>query len=323
MKKVVPYLLIIILILTGCGQTKTNSPDDNSAQTKTDKNVYIMAGKVESNEEVNLTSKISGKVLNVAVQVGSKVNAGDPIIYLDATDIEAQVRQAEAGVNTAQATLEKIQSGTRPEQIEQANATYNSAKANYETAKSNFERVNTLYQNGSASRQAMETAQLQYSTAESQFKSTQEQLQMLNKGETKEALKVTESQVRQSQAALDVARTQLRNAVITSPIAGTISVCNISVGELASLSQTLVTVVNPGNLYVNAYVPNGIAGKLNVGDKTVIKISEITDKLYEGEILVIEPAVDSKSKDTIIKVSISNLDTSLKPGMFAEIALKK
>ena len=64
-----------------------------------------MAGKIEANDEVNIASKISARVSEVSVDIGSNVNQGDTIIKLDTQDLQAQVDQAQAAVNTAKASF--------------------------------------------------------------------------------------------------------------------------------------------------------------------------------------------------------------------------
>lgn len=323
MKKVISLALLGALLLSGCGQSDKPLPTSTKVQPASTKEVYIMAGKVDTKEQAAVNTKISAKVAQILVDVGSVVKKGDPVIILDTNDISAQVKQAEAAVSTAQANLDNVLAGSRPEQVSQAQAALDSAKESYNTVKSNFDRIQELYNQGGASRQQFEAAQTQLSTTEAQYKSAQNQLDMLKNGATKEAVSIMQNLVQQAQAALDVAKTQLNNGTILAPISGTVVAKTINVGELASPSTALLSIMNSGDLYVNAYLPASMVEQVSPGQQAIVKISELPDKKFEGEIDVVNSAINSVSKNILVKVALKSPDPLLKPGMFAEVSLKK
>ena len=63
--------------------------------------------------------------------------------------------------------------------------------------------------------------------------------------------------------------------------------------------------------------------KISVNQEVVIKVSEIPDKEFDGQISVIDSAVDSKNKNILVKVKFKEKDPLLKPGMFAEIGIRE
>lgn len=324
MKRILPLFLVTAFLFSACSSVnnKDVAKEANTA-TEPQKNVYIMVGKVEADEKADITSKIPAKVSEITVDVGSVVKKGDPIIKLDTKDIEAQVEQAQAAVTTAKANLIKDQSGARPEQIAQAQAALDSASKNYDNARNNYDRANQLFQNGAVAKQQLETADGQLKATEALYNSAKEALKILNTGDTQESINVLESQVKQAQAALDLANTSLSNGSILSPISGIISAKNINVGELAAAGIPLVSVVNSDTLYVNAYLPASLIGKVKAGQDVVIKVSEIPDKEFQGVISIIDPVIDAKSKNILVKVKFKEPDSNIKPGMFAEVGLKK
>lgn len=322
MKKVMFIILAMVVLLTGCSAAD-QTDKQVSPVVQASKPVFVMAGIIDANEKAQITTKIPAKVASISVGVGSAVKKGDTIITLDTQDIEAQVAQAQAAVDTAQANLAKMQSGARPEQIAQAQALLDSAKIGYTNAKNNFDRNQQLSVAGAISQAQLETAQTQLFVAQAQYSSAQGQLDMLTKGETKETINVLQAQVKQAQAALNLVKTQLAYGTIVSPVSGTISAKNINVGELASPGVTLLSVVNVGSLSINASLPAGLIGSVKVGQQVVVKVSEIPDKEFSGEVSVVDPVIDSRSTSVLVKVIINNPDPVVKPGMLAEIGLKK
>lgn len=327
MKKTTLVCLILAMMLSGCSATNSANTGNNEETTKSTqqetKNQYIMAGKIDANDQVNIASKISARVSEVLVDIGSNVNAGDTIIKLDTQDLQAQADQAQAAVNTANANLTNAMSTTRPEQIAQAQATLDSATESYEVANKNYERTKTLVEIGSNTQQQLETAHQQLTAAESQKKSAEEALNMLENGATETSIDVFKAQVGQAEAALKTAQTALNNGTITSPISGVVNAKNINVGEIASVGATLASISNPNALVVNAYAPLDIVGQLQEGQDVVVKVSEVENVVFEGKITVINSKLNSQSRNVLVKVSLSDPNSQLKPGMLAEVGLKE
>lgn len=321
MKRVVGILLVMSVLLTGCNSTSQKVETD--AVVEVSKPVFVMAGIIDANEKAQITTKLSAKVADSFVEVGSVVKKGDSLITLDTIDVEAQVAQAQAGVNTAQANLIKMQAGARPEQIAQAQSASDSAKISYDNSKNNHDRNQQLLSAGVIAQAQFEAAQTQLAAAQAQYNSAQDQLNLLIRGETEESLNVLRAQVAQSQAALELAKTQLANGTIVSPISGIVSAKNINIGELASPGAILISVVNVDSLYIKASLPEGLMGDVSVGEEAVVKVAEIKDQEFKGKISMIDPVIDSRSKSVLVRIKIDNPNSILKPGMLAEIGTIK
>lgn len=325
MKKIMLLCLVTAMMLSGCGSVSNGNGNVQAVDTATKqaKNKYIMAGKIDSNDEVNIASKISARVSEVLVDIGSKVNQGDAVIKLDTKDLQAQVDQAQAAVNTAKANLANAMNSTRPEQIAQAQASLDSATESYEVANKNYERTKALVDSGANTQQQLEAAHQQLVAAEAQKKSADEQLNMLKKGATETSIDVYKAQVEQAEAALKTAQTALSNGVIASPISGVVNAKSINVGEMASPGVTLASISNADALYVNAYAPLDIVGKLKEGQDVVVKVAEVEDTEFEGKITVINTKINSQSRNVLVKVALADPKSELKPGMLAEVGLKE
>ena len=321
MKRAVGILLMMSVLLTGCSGSSPKAETDAVAEVS--KPVFVMAGIIDANEKAQITSKLSAKVAGISVEVGSVVQKGDLLITLDTKDIEAQVAQAQAGVNTAQANLLKMEAGARPEQIAQAESALASAQISYTNSKNNADRNQQLLAAGAISQSQLESAQTQLAAAQAQYDSAQNQLNLLVKGESEESLNVLRAQVAQSQAALELAQTQLANGSLVAPISGVVSAKNINLGELAAPGVALISVVKPDSLFVKASLPDSFIEDVHVGDEVVVKVPDIQEQQFNGKISVIDPVIDSRSKSVLVRINVDNQDSILKPGMLAEIGLIK
>lgn len=89
--------------------------------------------KVDS-DIIELSPRVSGRIQSIQVQEGQKVTAGEVLFQLEATQLEAELLKAQANLETAKATLEKIKAGARSEELELAQIAVQRSKAAYEKA---------------------------------------------------------------------------------------------------------------------------------------------------------------------------------------------
>lgn len=103
-------------------------------QTASSSNVITASGTIEA-EEVVIAAEIGGQVVEVLADEGDRVEAGQPLVRLDDSVIQAQLRQAELAVETARANLKAVLAGPRPAKIAAAQAALRQAQATQEGAR--------------------------------------------------------------------------------------------------------------------------------------------------------------------------------------------
>lgn len=242
-----------------------------------------ITGKVAAAAEVNVVPKVPGKVVAVPVQVGDRVKAGQVLVRLEATEIAAQVRQAEAA-------------------LELARASAGQAEANYRNAKDNLERMERLFQEGAISRQQLDLARTQFAVAESQYRAA------------------GAGQVKQAEAAVELARANLANTVITSPIAGLVAARNVDPGEMAAPGVPVVTVVELDKVVVEGSLSESQVNRVSVGQEAKVIIRALGEREFTGRVVTLSP-VAGLSRSFPVKIEIVNPGHVIKPGMVAEVTL--
>ncbi|WP_312653438.1 efflux RND transporter periplasmic adaptor subunit [Aminipila sp.] len=193
--------------------------------------------------------------------------------------------------------LARIDMQEVPAQVNQAQSAIDIASVNLKNAQSSYDRTLQLYQAGAVAKEALENAEKQLNTVKAQIK--------------------------QAQSGLDVVNATSSNGVIVSPVSGTVTAKNINLGEVATAGSTLMSIVNSDKTYISAYLPARLSGEVQQGQKVIIRISEIPDKTFNGEISLVDPVVDAQNKNILVRVNMLENDSAVKVGMFAEIAVKK
>lgn len=271
---VLSVLFIGLLVFLGVKNSSAGQSIDNQdvySNQESGGPSYIMAGKVEAIESADISTKSSGKIAELNVDVGSYVKKGDVLARIEMQEVPAQVKQAQSAIDIA--------------------------GVNLNNAQNSYERTLQLYQAGAVSKEALENAEKQLNTVK--------------------------AQINQAQAGLDVVNANSSNGVIVSPVSGTVTAKNINLGELATAGSTLMSIVNSDMTYINAYLPARLSGEVQQGQKVIIRISEIPEKTFNGEISLVDPVVDAQNKNILVRVNMLENNSSIKVGMFAEIALKK
>jgi len=119
-KAIVVGLVVLAVILSGCGRSAEETATPEVEMTFTP--VVSVTGEVVPAVWANVSAQTGGTVLEVLVQVGDEVAAGDLLVQLDPTDTQLAAQQAEAALKAAQAQLALLKARPRPEQVAVAEA---------------------------------------------------------------------------------------------------------------------------------------------------------------------------------------------------------
>jgi len=147
-------LLALTLALTACGQAANPTPiptvalgtgaSDTDSPAPASTGGVVASAEVRPVDSVNLSFPLLGRVESVEVAVGDTVTAGQTLVTLDTTIIEARIAEAEAGVVTAETQvryLQRVGVGNAYEQIDAAKADVDRAQAVVDQLKAQLEQA--------------------------------------------------------------------------------------------------------------------------------------------------------------------------------------
>lgn len=231
-KQLAGLLGIIVLIFVAWGLYQAFQPQRLPLQGQMDA------------QEVNVSSKVAGRVGQVNVKLGDTVSQGQLLFQLTSPEVDAKVAQATAAAQAADAVAQKAQAGARPEEVRAAKANWQRAQTGAAIAKTTYDRVNNMFAEGVIARQKRDEAEAQWRAAEQQAQAARAQYDMANAGARPEDKNAASAQARQVGAVLTEAQVALAETRIAAPVAGQVSKIQIQPGELAPQGFPVMTLVN-------------------------------------------------------------------------------
>lgn len=278
-------------------------------------------GILQPRQFVQLALTQGGRIADVPVDVGDRVVAGDVLLRLETDELEAHLRQAEAGVDGAVARLEQLLAGATAEDLRQARASVRQAQVELDNARQEFERTEQLFRVGAVTRQTYEGAQARLRAAESAVESATAHLDRVQRGALEHDIAAAEAALHQAEAARDLARIQLDRARLTSPIDGVVTSRSAEPGEIASPGVPVVSVANTDQLRVMVWAPGVDVVRLQEGMPVQITVEDVPDLSFQGHIHRIDPVADVQTNLFRVELRMSNPGGSVRAGLYAAARL--
>jgi membrane fusion protein, multidrug efflux system len=130
-------------------------------------------------------------------------------------------------------------------------------------------------------------------------------------------LSVTQGTLKSYEAQVQLARNALRDAVVTSPLSGTLAKRHVQPGEKVNFDSPLFTIVDLGKMELQAMVPANDIPEIAVAMPVELTIDGFGDRAFLGSVERINPITEPGTRSILVFVQIPNPDTALKGGMFA------
>lgn len=308
--------LALMLFAVGCGG---RHPADGS-------------GTIECTQ-VDLSSLVAGRIAEMSLQEGDVVRVGDTVARLDSRDYELRRDEAAAAVAVAQAQLDLLKAGSRPEDIRRAEEMVREAEALAEGAKADLRRVTSLFEAGSVTEKQMDDARMQADRTAAGLAAAKQVLARAAKGSREEELRLAEAQRDQARARLAVAEKAVADCVVKAPVAGIVTTKNREAGEVTAVGGPLLTLSRLDEVWLSVYVAEGRLAGVRIGQPAWIRVDG-DPRLHEGRVTYVSSVAeftprnvqtpDERAKLVYrVKITVKNPQGLFKPGMPAEGFLKR
>jgi multidrug efflux pump subunit AcrA (membrane-fusion protein) len=280
-----------------------------------------LTGTVVPEARVEVFSKVSGILEKIKVEQGDAIKAGQVVAVIEKEEREAKLQESRAALDVLKARWAQMETGARPEEIAQSEELVRQTEARWRNSLDNYKRLKTLKERDFISQQRLDEAMLQVTLSEAEYNSAKEKLTLMRKGARQEDRDALLAQIRQAEAALKLAKINLKNATILAPISGIVSERFLDRGAFVTTTAPLIRIVAMDIVKVIVHVVEGDLAQLSSGSSAEIRVDTYPDELFRGSVVRISPTVDPESRTADVEIQVNNNDHRLKPGMFARVNL--
>ena len=244
----------------------------------------FIEGQVEGTD-IRISGKLPGRVAEFYVQEGDTVKAGDTLVHIHSSVVDAQLGQAEAMRTVATATDKKVDAGTRIQIINTAASLLSQAEAAETITKKTYQRMERLYGEGVISEQKRDEAKAAYDAAVAAKNAAASQLSLAKAGAQQEDKTAAEAMVKAADSGVAQVNAILEDSYLTAPFDGTIDQIYPEVGELVAMGAPIMNLLRTGDRYVVFNVREELLNDMPMGKELKVMIpalgkKEINVKVY-------------------------------------------
>jgi HlyD family secretion protein len=289
--------------------------------------VLSASGYVVAHHKIAVGAKVMGRVAWIGVEKGDRVQQGQVLVRLEDQEFRAQVNQANANLAAAQARLDQLRAGSRPQEKLKDKAAVMQADANLKNAEAEYDRAAKLFPAGIISKADLDRAVAQRDAARAALEAARQSSSMTDIGPRSEEISAAAAQVRQMQAALDYANTQLAATEIKAPVSGTVLERIVERGEMVSPTSfgdagartSVVSLADLNDLQIELDISQQDFARLKMDQRAEIFPEAFQNLRYSGFIAEIAPEANRAKATVQVKVKVENPDEQLRPEMNARV----
>lgn len=238
----------------------------------------LIIGELAS-DRVELTAEAGEPVIEILVNEGEAVVAGQVLLHQDTSRATARLAEAQAATREAQARLDELVRGPRSELIAAARANVSGAARELEFRKSEHARLQELKARNLTSAESLDRARAALDAAQANDGVRRAQLQELLTGTTIEELAQAEHAVAQASARHDLLTVDLERHSIVAPVDGIVDSRLFEVGERPNPGQPLLILLPGEQPHARVYIPEQQRVAVRVGDNVTVRVDGLADSV--------------------------------------------
>jgi len=257
------------------------------------------SGKIYAQDEVKISSDVSGEIVALYVKEGDFVQKGQLLAKIQPESYQAYVEQAEAALNGSLASYKNAQA-----QLSNLKAREKQVSAQLDNAKDAYDRAQLLYTDNNISKADLDQAKMAYRTTAAELEATKETI-----NGAQYTIEGSQAQIKSSQAQIREARNNLAKTTIYAPMSGTISALNVEEGEkvvgtLQMSGTEILRISNLTGMEVRVDVSENEVIKIVKGDTAEVEVDAYLGRKFKG--IVTEVALSSKGMSSSSLATVSN-----------------
>ncbi len=323
MKRVIP--IVLLLLIVGSGVLLYPQWSGKAQQQHEMK----LSGNIEAHESL-VSFKVTGRIVDLPVEEGQAVEAGQLLARLDNDDYRQAVSVDRANVRVRDDQLKLALAGSRTQEIQAAYQSLLDAKADLDQKQKDLARYNDLFAKDELPGQTRDQAETNVVRAKATYQRQQQIYNELLEGTRKEEIAVDRANLHLAHEDVTMSQVRLDYTTLKAPLAGVILVRQAELGEVVSPGTPVYTLADLDHIWVRVYVPETDLGRIKWGQDVSVATDTYPGKRYHGRVSFVasEAEFTPKSVQTNeervtlvyrVKVDIDNASRELKPGMPADV----
>lgn len=273
MKSITPKIFSVLTLFTliNCSE----KPAERDIEGKTRK------------ELVTFSPKVTGRILEIYVEEGQTVKAGDTLAKLDVPEVSAKIAQAKGATSAARAQAQMARNGATADQMRQLKAKQKGLQEQFQYAQKAYNRARNMYRDSLLSPQNYDEAFAKYQGAKAQLDAANAELHDVQIGTRYEKIEMAEGQANQAMGALQEANVAYSERYVIATNDMEIETISLNKGELATAGFALFSGYIPDTTYFRFTVPESKISAYQKG-KTVKMVVNYNKKEISGRIVSIK-----------------------------------
>lgn len=291
----------------------------------------VLYGNVDI-REVQLAFNGNQRIANILVNEGDRIKKGQLLATLEKERLEALVGSRKAKVAAQMQAVDRLEAGTREEEIRKDRADVEKAEAEAKVAEITANRIKYLTKKGALPQQKEDDAIADLDAARARLKAAKEVLDLAIAGPRKEDIAEAKATLRAYEHDLALALRELADADLLAPLDGVIENRLLEPGDMASPQNPVFTIAISDPLWVRAYVSETDLGKIRLGMKAEVRTDSFPGKHYDGWVGFISPTAEFTPKTVEtrevrtklvyqVRVFVHNPEGELRLGMPAVVTI--
>jgi HlyD family secretion protein len=282
--------------------------------------------------EADIAPLVTARLLRVLVDEGDQVEAGDTVAILTQSTLAPNLEAGRARVWNAEAVLRDLRQGSRPAELERAEAEVAAAEAEAVRTARDQERMHTLAARQVVSQQQLDAATSAAGMAAGRLRAARESLRLLREGSRPERIRAAEADVASSRAALGAIEAVGGDLVLFAPVGGIVLGRWAEPGEVMAAGMPVVTVGEIARPWVRVYLPAGTVAALRVGQPARVTLDGLAGRDFAGRIAAVNPRAEFTPRAALteeeradllfgVRVDVADTTGAVKPGLPATVEL--
>jgi membrane fusion protein (multidrug efflux system) len=302
------------VFLVACGNTEAKLPARAEeapkpiavsvapAQERSLPTTLDVTGTLIADAQTDIASEIEQRVVEILVERGQFVSAGQVVARMDDQDAKNQLREAEATEAQIRERLGLVDGQTldalKTPEVQQARATMDRAEADYK-------RFVQLLDEGAVSRAEHDLRRADFLAAKAQYETSVNQVRQLYQSLSAQKVRVA------------MGRKAVEDTIIRAPWSGVIAEKAANVGRYTKKGDRIATIVRVDPLRIELTIPEGAVAAVRKGQRVSFAVQSYPHREFDGTIAYVGPAVRTESRALVVEAIVPNAKGLLQPGLFA------